>query len=75
MTPSPNQQPRTVPCTEPRGECDVEPRGECDVEPRGECDVEPRGERAIALLLLGFVSVLGGLAALIVALVTAVGAT
>ena len=75
MTPSPNQQPRTVPRAEPRGECDAEPRGECDAEPRGECDAEPRGERVIALLPLGSLSVLSGFAALIVALVTVVGTT
>ena len=59
MMPSPAEQRRTVPPT----------------EPRGERDTEPRGERLVALLLLGSFFVLVGLAALVVALFTVVGTT
>jgi hypothetical protein len=60
MTTSPAQQPRSGPPTEPRGEGDIEPRG---------------GTGLTALLLVGLLCVLRGLAALSVALVTVVGTT
>jgi hypothetical protein len=60
MTPSPAQQPRTGPPTESRGERDTERRG---------------GKGLIALLLVGSLSLLSGLAVLLVALVTVVGTT